>query len=224
MIRAVVRWIVAPIAGALMFVTGSAVFAELPTAGAIPPPGRTAELTLTVQDDPTSDAMTTTDEATSATHLSLGVFARDLESEALSLSEDGTRLLTTTIGPGTAGQLVLAQLAADRFGIVDNPFFDPMRVAVVRDGEALAALSTGVILGHPIGSPQFGTTEVIPMDLLEGLRARAGWSISAAREAEAQKYAGLLDGYVPAFLRSDEVYGLYLERARSNYATLAAAA
>ena len=144
-------------------------------------------------------------------------FVRDLGAAHLLVSASGEAILSRTAGLGSARQLVLAQAAADRFGITNNPFFDPLRVAVIRDGDAIVDLSTGVIMGHEIGSAMFGTTEVIGTDLLEELRSTAGWTLTSAREAMAPHYRRTF-GYVPAFLRSDEAYEAYIESARANYA------
>lgn len=149
-------------------------------------------------------------------------FARELEAAHLWTSPGGARLLTSTVGVGSPKQLVLAQDAAVQFGIVENPFFDPLRAAVIRDGEALADLSTGVILGHPIGSPRFGSTEVIPQVLLDELRARVGWTVASARLAQVELFERLI-GYVPVSMRTDEAFAASLERARANYEALAAA-
>jgi hypothetical protein len=147
-------------------------------------------------------------------------FASDLHGAGLRVSASGERLLASSAGIGTARQLVLAQAAADRFGIT-NPFFDPSRAAVIRDGKALVDLSTGVLLGHQIGSGMFGATETIDADLLEQLRNTAGWTITSAREAEAALYRKAF-GYVPAYLQSDEAFAMYKESARLNYVALAA--
>jgi len=150
-------------------------------------------------------------------------FVADLRAANLDLGFRGDRIVTSTVGSGNARQLVLSQVAVDRFGITKNPFFDPLRAAVIRDGEAVVDLATGVILGHEIGSAMFGATEVIEAELLEQLRSNAGWTISAARRAEAARYERIL-GYVPVFLQSDEAYATYKDAARANYETLAAAA
>ena len=201
---------------------GSAVIVGLPAAQAVPPPHDTQAIAFPASTTVVSVAQVSEDAAP-ATELTLQGFAGELEGAGLLLSEEGSRILSTRAGLGTPRQLVLAQMAADRFGIVENPFFDPARVAVVSDGQALADLSTGVITGHRIGSARFGTTEVIAASLLEELRVRAGWSITSAREAEAARYAKVFGGYIPVFLQSDEAYALYKERARANYTALAEA-
>jgi hypothetical protein len=148
-------------------------------------------------------------------------FVNDLRGAGLRISADGERLLSASAGIGTARQLVLAQAAADRFGIT-NPFFDPSRAAVIRNGKALVDLSSGVLLGHRVGSGMFGATEIIEADLLEELRNTAGWTITSARVAEAAMYQRAF-GYVPAYLQSDEAFASYKEGARLNYVALAAA-
>jgi hypothetical protein len=150
-------------------------------------------------------------------------FVHELRMAGLLVSASGARIVAEGAGLGTARQLLLSQMAADQFGIAENPFFDPMRVAVIRNGQAIVDLATGVVMSHEIGWSMFGTTEVIGMDLLEELRSDVGWSITAVREAEAAAYEKTL-GYVPAYLQSDEAYALYKERARANYEALAAAA
>ncbi len=231
--RAAVRFVVAPVAGAMLLLAGSAIVVGLPAAHAVAPPGRsvtlasTAPVTRAVIAQVETDTTTPGDPAAVATDPSLldrAELVRELEAAGLELSDDERQILSVETGVRTPRQLVLAQTAFDRFGIVRNPFFDPRRAAVVHEGEAVADLSTGVILGHPLGSGLFGSTEVIPAGLLEQLRAQAGWTITAAREAEAATYARIFGGYVPAFLQSDEAYALYKERARSNYSGLAAAA
>lgn len=148
-------------------------------------------------------------------------FANDLAGAGLRVAASGDRLVARNAGIGTARQLVLAQAAADRFGIT-NPFFDPSRAAVIRNGKALVDLSSGVLLGHRVGSGMFGATEIIEANLLEELRNTAGWTITSAREAEAAMYRRAF-GYVPAYLQSDEAFASYKEGARLNYAALAAA-
>ncbi len=150
-------------------------------------------------------------------------FVRQLTTVGLFVSARGDAVLSRAAGLGSPRQLVLAQAAADRFGITRNSFFDPLRVAVIRNGDAVVDLATGVVLGHEIGSAMFGSTEVIGTDLLEELRNNAGWSLASAREFEAARYERIL-GYVPAYLQSDEAYALYTESARANYVTLSAAA
>jgi hypothetical protein len=147
-------------------------------------------------------------------------FVRQLGSAGLLVSASGDAVLSRAAGLGSPRQLVLAQAAADRFGIMRNPFFDPSRAAVIRGGDAVVSLATGVIMGHEIGSAMFGSTEVIGADLLEELRINAGWSLSSARQAEAAAYERIFD-YVPAFLQSDESYETYIEAARANYAAAA---
>jgi len=220
-----IRIVLAPVAGAILLLLGSALVLELPTAQAVAPPSGSAVLALTapattpqVSD---ADAAATLDQD-GATQLTRAEFLRELEGSGLLLSEDGRRLLATRAGLGEPRQLVLAQTAFDRFGIVRNPYFDPLRAAVVRDGQAVADLSTGVILGHRIGSSMFGSTEALSDTELEQLRADAGWSYSSAREAEAARYAKLFGGYIPYFLQTDEAYQAYKEAARSNYLSMAA--
>src|SRR3990170_4727031 len=219
--RSIVRRTATAVAGGLGLLVGSAVIVGLPAAQAVPPPHDTQAIALPASTTVVSIAQVSEDAA--ATELTLQGFAGELEGAGLLLSEYGSRILSTRAGLGTPRQLVLSQMAADRFGIVRNPFFDPARVAVVFDGEALADLSTGVITGHRIGSAGFGTTELIAASLLEELRARAGWSITSAREAEAARYAKVFGGYIPFFLQSDEAYAAYKERARANYTALAEA-
>lgn len=149
-------------------------------------------------------------------------FVRELGTAGLFVPASGDAVLSRAAGLGSPRQLVLAQAAADRFGITKNSFFDPLRVAVIRNGDAMVSLATGVIMGHEIGSAMFGATEVIAMDLLEELRNNAGWSLSSARQAEAAMYERAID-YVPVFLQSDETYQTYIESARANYVTLSAA-
>ena len=226
MVHTMIRRVAASLIGGLALFTSSALIIGVPAAHAVVPPSESSRLALTepvaAEQDP-SEAPAAGEDPVVA-DLSLEEFARELGAEGLLFSTDGNAILSESAGLGTPPQLVLAQTAADRFGIQKNPFFDPARVAVVRDGRAIADLSTGVILGHPIGSALFGTTEVIPVDLLEELRARAGWSIAEARKAQAARYAKLLGGYVPVAFQSDEAYAAYLEAARANYSALAAAA
>lgn len=224
-IRSSVRRIVGPVAGGLIVSVGVSVLTPS-VAGAVPPPsGAGASLIAQVEQDPSDGVASTArigQEDPLAADLTLEDLARELEAAGLLVSTDGSAILSTQAGPGSARQLVLAQMAADRFGIVDNPFFDPSRVAVVREGKAIADLATGVILGHRYGSAMFGRTEVIPMDQLEALRSRAGWSIRSARRAEAARWAKLLDGYVPVAFQTDGAYAAYIEGARANYLSLAA--
>lgn len=147
-------------------------------------------------------------------------FVRDLGAARLLVSASGIAVLSRTAGLGSPRQLVLAQAAADRFGIMKNSFFDPSRVAVIRNGDAVVDLATGVVMGHEIGSAMFGSTEVIGMGLLEELRNNVGWSLPAARQAEAAIYERTID-YIPVFLQSDEAYKTYIESARANYAAAA---
>jgi hypothetical protein len=147
-------------------------------------------------------------------------FVRDLGAARLLVSASGEAILSRTAGLGSARQLVLAQAAADRFGIMKNSFFDPSRAAVIRNGDAVVDLATGVVMGHEIGSAMFGSTEVIGMDLLEELRNNVGWSLATARQAEAAMYERTID-YIPVFLQSDEAYKTYIESARANYAAAA---
>lgn len=221
--RSVVRSVVTPLAGGLLLFVGLSVLAPA-TAGAVPPPSGASVLVAQVEEESLEPAVPTAqveEEAPIAADLTRTEFARELSGAGLSLSEAGDAILAEGAGPGSARQLVLAQLAADRFGIVKNPYFDPMRVAVVREGEAIADLATGVLLGHGYGSAMFGRTEVLSMDMLEALRARAGWSITEARKAAAARWARLLDGYVPVAFQSDEAYAAYVEAARANYLSLA---
>jgi len=147
-------------------------------------------------------------------------FVRELGTAGLFVSASGDAVLSRTIGLGSPRQLVLSQAAADRFGIMRNPFFDPSRAAVTRNGDAVVHLATGVVMGHEIGSAMFGSTEVIGMDLLEELRNNVGWSLATARQAEAVIYERTID-YIPVFLQSDEAYKTYIESARANYAAAA---
>jgi hypothetical protein len=148
-------------------------------------------------------------------------FVDELLASRLFVSANGERVLGVDAGLGSPRQLVLAQRAADRFGVMNNPYFDPRRAAVIRDGQAVVELTTGVILGHEFGSSMFGTTEVIGPEMLEELRENVGWSLTAAREAEAARYERLID-YIPVYLQSDEAFATYNESARSNYLALAA--
>jgi hypothetical protein len=150
-------------------------------------------------------------------------FVDALRGAGLVVSAGGDRILTHGAGAGTARQLALSQAAADRFGIMKNPFVDPSRVAAIRNGRSIVDLSTGVIMGHEIVSSMFGTTEVVPMDVLEELRGNVGWSITADRELLAATYDRVF-GYVPVYLQSDAVYAQYVESARANYETQAGAA
>jgi hypothetical protein len=147
-------------------------------------------------------------------------FVRELGTAGLLVSASGDAVLSRTIGLGSPRQLVLSQAAADRFGIMKNSFFDPSRAAVIRNGDAVVHLATGVVMGHEIGSAMFGSTEVIGMDLLEELRNNVGWSLATARQAEAAIYERTID-YIPVFLQSDEAYKTYIESARANYAAAA---
>jgi hypothetical protein len=217
--RSVVRWIVRPVAGGLMLFVGLSLLAPSVAGAVPPPPGARASVVAQVAPEEPGASAQAGEEGSTATDLTRRDLARELAAAGLSMSRDA--ILSESAGSGSPRQLVLAQMAADRFGIVKNPFFDPARVAVVRDGEAIADLATGVILGHRYGSAMFGRTEVIPTELLEALRARAGWNISDARRAEAARWARLLDGYVPVAFQTDEAYAAYVEAARANYLALA---
>jgi len=170
-----------------------------------------------VSDPQSSEAMS--GDGQTASRLTPG-FVRQLGTAGLLVSTSGDAVLSPTVGLGSPRQLVLAQAAADRFGIMKNSFFDPSRAAVIRNGDAVVHLATGVVMGHEIGSAMFGSTEVIGMDLLEELRNNVGWSLHAARQAEAAIYERTID-YIPVFLQSDEAYKTYIESARANYAAAA---
>jgi hypothetical protein len=138
-------------------------------------------------------------------------FLRRLEQLGLRLRQgpDGQwRIVGGGAGVGSDEEMRLAQRAASRFGIMDNPWFDPTRAGLFQ--------GTMYDLGTGSGLDNGGSENVLNDQQLARVQGRVGYSPETAYE-QARANATLPSGYVPAGFQSPEAYQRYVAAARANY-------
>lgn len=134
-------------------------------------------------------------------------FLNRLEGADLRLNPAGTAIRGGQ-GYATDEQRRLAQRAASRYGIMDNPFFDPSRAGFYK--------GTMYDLGTGSGLDRGGSENVLRDALLARLQQRVGYDPQAAYE-QARTAATQPNGYVPEAYQSPEAYQAYQASARQNY-------